>query len=253
MMEVQNVTKRYGETIVVNNVSLPIEKGKMTACIGPNGAGKSTLLEMVSRLIPQDTGHIYIDGNEVKTWKKGDFAKRLSVLKQTNQMNVRLTVRELVSFGRFPYTKGRLNQHCHEVIDSSLEYLGLLDLQTRYIDTLSGGQLQRAMIAMVLCQDTDYILLDEPLNNLDMSYGVQMMKTLRRLVDELGKTVITVVHDINFAASYADNIVAMKEGQLFASGPVDEMITKPVLDDLYDMDVKIIESNGTKYCLYYTN
>jgi iron complex transport system ATP-binding protein len=253
MMEVQNVTKSYGETIVVNNVSLPIEKGKMTACIGPNGAGKSTLLEMVSRLIPQDTGHIYIDGNEVKTWKKGDFAKRLSVLKQTNQMNVRLTVRELVSFGRFPYTKGRLNKHCHEVIDSSLEYLGLLDLQTRYIDTLSGGQLQRAMIAMVLCQDTDYILLDEPLNNLDMSYGVQMMKTLRRLVDELGKTVITVVHDINFAASYADNIVAMKEGQLFASGPVDEMITKPVLDNLYDMDVKIIESNGIKYCLYYTN
>lgn len=252
MMEVKRVTKSYGESIVVNNVSLPIEKGKLTACIGPNGAGKSTLLEMVSRLIPQDTGDIYIDGNEVKTWKRGDFAKRLSVLKQTNQMNVRLTVRELVSFGRFPYTKGRLNAHCHEMINESLEYLGLTALQERYIDTLSGGQLQRALIAMVLCQDTDYILLDEPLNNLDMSFGVQMMKMLRRLVDELGKTVITIVHDINFAASYADNIVAMKDGKLFASGTVDEMINKTVLDDLYDMDVKIIESNGTKYCLYYT-
>lgn len=252
MMEVKNVTKSYGDMIVVNDVSLPIEKGKLTACIGPNGAGKSTLLEMVSRLISQDTGHIYIDGDEVKTWKRGDFAKRLSVLKQTNQMNVRLTVRELVSFGRFPYTKGRLNAHCHEVIDNSLEYLGLVDLQKRYIDTLSGGQLQRALIAMVLCQDTDYILLDEPLNNLDMSYGVQMMSTLRRLVDELGKTVITVVHDINFAASYADNIVAMKNGELFASGSVDEMISKSVLDELYEMDVEIIESKGTKYCLYYT-
>ncbi|MCC5895085.1 MAG: ATP-binding cassette domain-containing protein [Alkalibacterium sp.] len=252
MMEVENLTKSYGETIVVDNVSLSIEKGKLTACIGPNGAGKSTLLEMISRLISQDTGQIYIDGNEVKTWKRGEFAKRLSVLKQTNQMNVRLTVRELVSFGRFPYTKGRLNAHCHEVIDNSLNYLGLIDLQKRYIDTLSGGQLQRALIAMVLCQDTDYILLDEPLNNLDMSFGVQMMSTLRRLVDELGKTVITVVHDINFAASYADNIIAMKDGKLFASGSTDDMITKSVLDDLYGMDVEIIESKGTKYCLYYT-
>lgn len=253
MMDIKNVSKHYGDEIVVNNVSLPIEKGKMTACIGPNGAGKSTLIEMISRLIPQDAGYIYIDENEINSWKKGDFAKRLSILKQTNQMNVRLTVRELVSFGRFPYTKGRLNDHCKEVIKDSLHYLGLTHLQDRYIDTLSGGQLQRALIAMVLCQDTEYILLDEPLNNLDMSYGVQMMQTLRRLVDDLGKTIITVVHDINFAASYADNIVAMKNGELFAAGTVEEMMTKTVLDELYDMDVTIIENKGIKYCLYYTN
>jgi iron complex transport system ATP-binding protein len=166
-------------------------------------------------------------------------------------MNMRLTVRELVSFGRFPYTKGRLGPECKAKIEESLEYLGLVELQERYIDTLSGGQLQRALIAMVLCQDTDYILLDEPLNNLDMAFGVQMMKTLRRLVDDLGKTVVTVIHDINFAASYADNIVAMKDGQLFASGTVDEMISKEVLDELYGMDVEVIENNGKKFCLYY--
>lgn len=166
-------------------------------------------------------------------------------------MNVRFTVRELVSFGRFPYTKGRLKPDCHRIIDESLDYLGLIDLQDRYIDTLSGGQLQRALIAMVLCQDTDYILLDEPLNNLDMNFGVQMMQTLRRLVDELGKTVITIVHDINYAAAYADNMVAMKGGKLFASGTVDEIITKEVLDELYEMDVQILENNQTKYCLYY--
>lgn len=253
MMEIHNVSKSYDNEQVVKNVSLPVEKGKLTACIGPNGAGKSTLIEMVSRLIPQDSGYIYIDENEINSLKKGDFAKRLSILKQANQMNVRLTVRELVSFGRFPYTKGRLNDHCREVINNSLHYLGLTHLEDRYIDTLSGGQLQRALIAMVLCQDTDYILLDEPLNNLDMSYGVQMMKTLRKLVDDLGKTVITVVHDINFAASYADNIVAMKNGELFASGTVDQMMTKPILDELYEMDVTIIENKGTKYCLYYKN
>lgn len=251
MMNIDNVSKQYGDEIVVQDVTLPIEKGKMTACIGPNGAGKSTLLEMVSRLIPQDKGHIYIDGGEIKSFGKGDLAKRLSILKQTNQMNVRFTVRELVSFGRFPYTKGRLKPDCHRIIDESLDYLGLIDLQDRYIDTLSGGQLQRALIAMVLCQDTDYILLDEPLNNLDMNFGVQMMQTLRRLVDELGKTVITIVHDINYAAAYADNMVAMKGGKLFASGTVDEIITKEVLDELYEMDVQILENNQTKYCLYY--
>jgi iron complex transport system ATP-binding protein len=251
MMDIKHVSKMYGQKTVVSDVTLPIEKGKMTACIGPNGAGKSTLLEMVSRLIPSDTGQIFVDGGEVKTWKQGDLAKRLSVLKQTNRMNMRLTVRELVSFGRFPYTKGRLGPECKAKIEESLEYLGLVELQERYIDTLSGGQLQRALIAMVLCQDTDYILLDEPLNNLDMAFGVQMMKTLRRLVDDLGKTVVTVIHDINFAASYADNIVAMKDGQLFASGTVDEMISKEVLDELYGMDVEVIENNGKKFCLYY--
>lgn len=253
MMNIENVTKQYGKQIVVKNVTIPIEKGKMTACIGPNGAGKSTLLEMISRLIPQDTGHIYIDGGEVRSWKNGELAKRLSILKQTNQMNVRLTVRELVSFGRFPYTKGRLNKECHKIIDESLDYLGLTDLQSRYIDTLSGGQLQRTMIAMVLCQDTDYILLDEPLNNLDMNFGVQMMKTLRKLVDELDKTVITIVHDINYAAAYADNIIAMKNGQIYASGTVEEIVSKEVIEGLYEMDVKILENEGTKYCLYYKN
>lgn len=253
MMEIQNVSKRYGDDIVIDDVSLRIDKGKMTAVIGPNGAGKSTLIEMISRLIPQDSGYIYLDKNDVNSWKKGEFAKQLSILKQANPMNVRLTVRELVTFGRFPYSKGRLNDHCRKVIKDSLNYLGLNELQDRYIDTLSGGQLQRALIAMVLCQDTEYILLDEPLNNLDMSFGVQMMQTLRELVDDLGKTIITVVHDINFAASYADNIVALKNGKLFAAGSVNEMMTKPLLEELYDMEVTLIENNGINYCLYYTN
>lgn len=251
MMEINSVSKTYGQKKVVRDVTLPIQSGKMTACIGPNGAGKSTLLEMVSRLIPNDTGEIYIDGGEVKTWKSRELAKKLSVLKQKNHLNVRLTVKELVSFGRFPYTKGHLNQHCRDVIDQSLHFLCLEDIQEEYIDTLSGGQLQRAFIAMVLAQDTDYILLDEPLNNLDINHGVQMMKTLRSLVDDLGKTVVTVIHDINYAAAYADNIVAMKDGQLFASGPVDEVLTVDMLNELFEIDIELIEVNGKKVCLYY--
>ncbi|GEL66093.1 iron ABC transporter ATP-binding protein [Marinilactibacillus psychrotolerans] len=251
MMEIKQLSKKYGQKKVVQDITVPIRKGEMTACIGPNGAGKSTLLEMVSKLIPSDTGEIYIDGGEIRTWKQNELAKRLSVLKQSNIMSMRLTIKELVSFGRFPYTKGRLNQHCYNVIEKSLNYMGLNELSNQYINTLSGGQLQRAMIAMVLAQDTDYILLDEPLNNLDMKYSVQMMKTMRGMVDDLGKTVITVIHDINFAAAYADNIIAMKEGKLFGSGTVDEMVTKEIIEELFEINIDIIEKESKKFVLYY--
>ena len=174
------------------------------------------------------------------------------MLKQSNAFNLKLTVRELVAFGRFPYSKGRLKEEDQLKIEEALSYLGLVELAEEYVDTLSGGQLQRAYIAMVLAQDTDYILLDEPLNNLDMNYGVQMMKTLRRLVDELGKTIVLVIHDINFAASYADEIVAMKNGQLFATGTTSEMMTKEVLDPLYEMDIRICEVEGKRFCLYFS-
>lgn len=250
-MDIQHVSKQYGEKKVVTDVDLQIPEGKLTALIGPNGAGKSTLLSMMSRLIPKDIGEIYVSGKEVKTWKQNELAKKLSILKQANAVQLKLTVRELVAFGRFPYSKGRLTEKDDLKIDESLEYLGLKDLADEFIDTLSGGQLQRAYIAMVFAQDTDYILLDEPLNNLDMNYAVQIMKILRDLVDHHQKTVIIVLHDINFAASYADEIIAMKNGEVFASGPTQEIIQKEVLDQLYGMNIKICEIEGRRFCLYF--
>src|SRR5699024_10127081 len=125
-------------------------------------------------------------------------------------MGVKLTVRELISFGRFPYSEGRLKRFDWQKVDEAISYMELEELEDKYIDELSGGQRQRAYIAMVLAQDTEYILLDEPLNNLDMRHSVQILKTLRRLVDELGKTIVIVIHDINFASCYSDEIVALK-------------------------------------------
>lgn len=251
MIEIKNVSKRYGEKTVVSEVQLPITEQKLTAFIGPNGAGKSTLLSMMSRLVSKDAGEIYLDHNEVKTWKQNELSKKLSILKQTNGINLKITVRELVNFGRFPYSKGRLKPDDHTKVEEALKNLGLLELQEAYIDTLSGGQLQRVYIAMVLAQDTDYILLDEPLNNLDMNYAVQMMQTLRRLVDEFGKTVVIVLHDINFAASYADEIVAMKEGRLFMHGPTEKIIQTDVLNQLYEMNIRICEVEGKRFCMYF--
>src|SRR5690606_26655227 len=159
---------------------LRIPAGGVTAMVGPNGAGKSTLLTMVGRLLGMDAGTIEIAGFDVVSTRSKDLAKIVSILRQENHFVTRLTVRQLVGFGRFPHPGGRLTAVDEERISESIDFLGLQGLEKRYLDELSGGQRQRAYVAMVLAQDTDYVLLDEPLNNLDMRHSVQMMQHLRR-------------------------------------------------------------------------
>lgn len=252
MVNIRNVTKRYGDTMVVDHVSLEIPKGKITSFIGPNGAGKSTLLSIVSRLIAKDEGEVLIDGEEVTQTKNKELAKKLSILKQANHINVRLTVKQLVSFGRFPYSQGNLTALDKKMIESALSYMELKEMENKFLDQLSGGQKQRAYIAMVIAQDTEYILLDEPLNNLDMKHSVQIMKVLRRLVDELGKTVIIVLHDVNFASVYSDYIVALRDGKIVKKGATNEIINNGVLKEVYDMDIKIQDIDQCRICLYFS-
>ncbi|WP_077620878.1 ABC transporter ATP-binding protein [Bacillus sinesaloumensis] len=253
MIEIKGLSKYFGKKPVVEDVSITIEPGTITSFIGPNGAGKSTLLSMVSRLLDSDTGEVLLDKNDVQKWKSSEFAKRVSILKQSNFLNVRLSIRELVSFGRYPYSKGRLTDEDEKYVDQALEYMNLVDIQDKFLDELSGGQRQRAFIAMVIAQDTDYVLLDEPLNNLDMKHSVQIMKILRKLVDELGKTVVIVLHDINFASVYSDRIVALKDGKLVKNGPTHEIINSDALREIYDMDIPIQEQNGCRICVYFNS
>ena len=251
MIQVRELSKFYGKKAVVEKVNVNIHRGKITSFIGPNGAGKSTLLSMVSRLLDADTGEVLVDKDNVKKMKSNEFSKRVSILKQSNFMNVRLTIRELVSFGRFPHSRGRLTNEDVGIVDQAMEYMDLMDMQHDYLDELSGGQRQRAFIAMVIAQDTDYILLDEPLNSLDMKHSVQIMKILRRLVDDLGKTVVIVLHDINFASVYSDRIVALKEGRVVKDGPTEEIITSDALKEIYDMDIPIKQMANCRICVYF--
>ncbi|RKQ33179.1 ABC transporter ATP-binding protein [Oceanobacillus halophilus] len=251
MVDLKNVFKAYNKKPVIEDVSLQIEKGTITSFIGPNGAGKSTLISMVSRLIAKDNGEITIDGKDILKTKNNDLAKKISILKQTNSVNLKLTVRELVSFGRFPYSQGRLDEEDWAKVDEAIDYMELQDMQDKFLEELSGGQRQRAHIAMVIAQDTEYILLDEPLNNLDMRHSSQIMKTLRRLVDEMGKTILIVIHDINFASCYSDNIVALKDGRVMKQGKACDVIDKCVLKDLYDMDIDIKEVDNRRICVYF--
>lgn len=251
MIEIRNLVKKYGSLKVVDSVSTEIKKGKITSIIGPNGAGKSTLLSIISRLLNKDDGNIIIDGKDLEQWDSTELAKKISILKQSNFINIRLTIRELVEFGRFPYSQGNLKKEDLEYIDEAIEYLNLGDIEDKYLDQLSGGQRQRAYLAMVIAQNTEYILLDEPLNNLDMKHSVEIMKILRKLVDELGKTIAIVIHDINFASCYSDNIIALKDGRLIEEGITEKIIDKKILNNIYDMDFRVQDIENMKLCVYY--
>ena len=251
MIKVRNVTKTYGNKNVVDQVSVNIPKGKITSFIGPNGAGKSTLLSMISRLIDKNSGEIIIEGKRIEDWDSKELAKKIAILRQSNHINIKLTVRELVSFCRFPYSQGNLTEEDLKYINQAIGYMRLEDIQDRYLDQLSGGQRQRAYIAMVMVQNTDYILLDEPLNNLDMKHSVEIMKILRSLVDDLGKTIAIVIHDINFASCYSDYIVALKDGKIAEVGNTDKIINKNSLGRIFDMDFTVKDIENMRLCVYY--
>ena len=250
-MNIVDLMKHYDGKTVVDSVSFEIPRGKVVSLIGPNGAGKSTVMGMISRLIAKDSGAIHFENKDLAKWKSRELAKKLSILTQHNNIQMKLTVRELVAFGRFPYSGNRLTAKDQEMIDNAIAYMELKDIEHRMIDELSGGQRQRAYIAMVIAQDTEYVLLDEPTNNLDIYHASNLMRNVRRLCDELGKTVILVLHEINYASFYSDYICALVDGKIAKFGTVEEVITKETLSEIYKVDFEMIRVNGKPLSVYY--
>jgi iron complex transport system ATP-binding protein len=251
VIQLSDVRKEYSSEVMIGPVTTQIESGGITALVGPNGAGKSTILTMIGRLLTVDAGTITVAGHDVVNTPSRAIAKILSILRQENHFVTRLTVRQLVGFGRFPHSRGRLTPQDEHYISEAIDFLDLTDLENRYLDQLSGGQRQRAYVAMVLAQNTDYVLLDEPLNNLDMQHSVQMMKQLRRAADDLGRTVVIVLHDINFAARYSDKILAMKHGQVVEHGTPAEIMNDATLSEVFNTEVNVIQGPSGPLAVYY--
>lgn len=251
MIHIENVSLRHGTTPVLDDVSLSIPRHGVTALVGPNGAGKSTLLSLIARLCPLQSGSISIDGHPVNTTPSRDLARIVAILRQDSIPATRLRVRELVGFGRFPHSRGRLTDEDQAIIEQSLRRFDLLDLADRFIETLSGGQRQRALVAMTFAQETDYLLLDEPLNNLDMYFARELMQHLRRLADEARKTIVIVLHDINHAATHADRIVALKNGRIVTNGPPAEVLTPPALREIFGYDMRVETIDGSPVVLHF--
>lgn len=251
MIRIRRLHKHYDDKAVVQDVSVDYPSGKVISMIGPNGAGKSTVLNMVSRLIAKSAGEIEIKGKSLEDWTHRELSKHLAVLTQSNNVQMKLTVRELVAFGRFPHCGSHLGAEDWEKVDRAIAYMELEAFADRFIDEMSGGQRQRAFIAMVLAQDTEYILLDEPTNNLDIYHATQMMKLVRRLCDELGKTVILVLHEINLAAFYSDYVCAFVDGKLAAWGSVEDIMTPERLKAIYGVNFQIHRINGRPMAIYH--
>ena len=250
MIRIDNVSFKHRATPILHDVSLDIAKGGVVALIGPNGAGKSTLLSLVARLQTLQAGKISVDGLPVDTTPGRDLAKVLAILRQDTTIASRLRVRELVGFGRFPHGRGRLTDEDHAIVDAAIAQFDLTDLSDRFIETLSGGQRQRALVAMAFAQGTDYLLLDEPLNNLDMYYARALMRSLRSVADAQGKTVVIVLHDINQASAHADRIIAMKDGRIVADGTPADILTSDKLEAVFGFRMRVETIEGKPFALH---
>ncbi len=240
MIRIRNVSHQIAGQTILQGVDLDIPKGGLTALVGPNGAGKSTLLSLLARLQTLQSGQVEINGEHLGQISHGDLAQLLAILPQVLTSTHRISVEDLVGFGRYPYSRGRLGPKDREIIAEVLERFELQEIRHRFLDTLSGGQRQRAYTAMAWAQDTEYLLLDEPLNNLDIAASRSLMSRLKTLAAQQGRTIVIVLHDINYAAGYADHIVAMKAGRVETAGPPAEVVSEAFLRSVFDTDARVI-------------
>ncbi|AMY05551.1 ABC transporter ATP-binding protein [Staphylococcus condimenti] len=237
----QQVTIGYGEHVIVSDLDVEIPDGKVTSIIGPNGCGKSTLLKALSRLLSVKNGKILLDGKNIHTQSTKEIAKKIAILPQSPDVADGLTAGELVSYGRFPHQKGfgRLSTEDKEEIDWALKVTGTYDFKHRAINDLSGGQRQRVWIAMALAQKTDIIFLDEPTTYLDISHQLEILELVQELNREHGTTIVMVLHDINQAIRFSDHLIAMKGGDIVSSGETQEVLTKEILEKVFNIDAEL--------------
>lgn len=251
MIELRGVVKRHSDEVCIGPVDLDIQAGGVTALVGPNGAGKSTLLTMIGRLQDADAGTIAVGGHDITTTPSRKIAQTLSILRQENHFVTRLTVRQLVGFGRYPYTCGRLTLEDERHVSDAIDFLNLGPVR----EPLPRPALGRPAAARVRGDGAGaehrVRVLDEPLNNLDMQHSVQMMQQLRRAADELGRTVVIVLHDINFAAHYADRIVAMGDGQVVETGTPAEILCPEVLERIFKTPCSVVDGPHGPLAVYY--
>ena len=242
VLQSQKLSLGYGDKTIIDNIDLDIPEGKITTLIGANGCGKSTLLRSMARLLKPKSGCVLLDGREVFTSSTREIAKRLAILPQGPVAPEGMSVLQLVRQGRYPH-QSWLRQWSEEderCVIEALAATSMSEFAERPVDSLSGGQRQRAWIAMTLAQDTPVILLDEPTTYLDMSHQIDILDLLFDLNRNSGRTVVMVLHDMNLACRYSDNIVAVKDGEIYASGAPETVMTAELVEQVFRLDSRII-------------
>lgn len=246
-VDASSVTVGYGQRTIIRDLSATFPAGKVTTIVGPNGCGKSTLLRAMSGLLNLDTGTVSVDGQNISDMNRKDVARILGMLPQSPVAPEGLLVSDLVARGRHPHQAWfrQWSSTDEDAVFEALKQTGSADLASRTLDELSGGQRQRVWISMVLAQNTDILFLDEPTTYLDLATSVDILELVDSLRQELGRTVVMVLHDLNLAVRYSDYLVVMKEGQVIASGAPAEIITAELLQDAFDLRARVIEDPET--------
>ena len=251
----RNLAIAYEDKLIVDGLNMNIPKGKITTIIGPNGCGKSTVLKTIGRILKPKEGLVYLNGDDIRNLSTKEVAQKMAILPQSPQAQGGLTVGELVSYGRFPHKKGfgKLSPEDKKVIQWALDITKLTELEVTMVDNLSGGQRQRVWIAMALAQQTDLILLDEPTTYLDMAYQLEVLERLYNLNREESCTIVMVLHDLNLAARFADYMIAIRSGSIISHGTPEEIMTKKVLKDTFNIDAEIVwgSRTGRPTCISY--
>ncbi len=238
----ERVTLAYDDHVAVRNLDLQLTEGSFTAIVGPNGCGKSTLLRALGRLMRPSGGQVLLDGRAIARTPTREVAKVLGLLPQAPVAPEGLTVAELVARGRHPHQSWlrQWSRADEAAVAEALAWTDLADLADRGVDELSGGQRQRAWISMALAQGTDLLLLDEPTTYLDLSHQIDVLELVGRLHAERGRTVVVVLHDLNLAARYAERLVAMRDGRIVAAGAPGDVLTEPLLADVFGLEARVV-------------
>lgn len=239
---VQNLEAGYPKKNILKDIHLEIPDHKISVIIGSNACGKSTLLKTMARILTPTKGNVYLDGQAIVSTPTKKLAQTLGLLPQTMHAPEGMCVIDLVARGRFPYQGffDKQKKEDYEAVDEAMELMGIQDLANRYIDELSGGQRQRVWIAMVLAQQTDILLLDEPTTYLDITHQIEILDLLLDLNRKKGITIVMVLHDINLSARYADYIFAMREGELIRYGNCNEVIDEALIYDVFKLRCEVI-------------
>jgi iron complex transport system ATP-binding protein len=255
ILAAQTLSVGYGEQLVIPELSLQITMGTITALVGPNGSGKSTLLKALARLIAPRAGSVYLDGRAIASMPAREVARQLAILPQGPVSPEELTVRELVEQGRYPHAGPlrMLREQDSEAITRALIETNMTELRHRRLDSLSGGERERAWIALKLAQETPILLLDEPTTLLDVGHQLEVLTLIRQLNRTQGKTIVLVLHDLNQAARFADRMIVLQAGRIVAIGPSAAGLTPALLNEVFQVQAYIISHpvDGLPVCLPY--